>query len=160
LLKPVLILCLGNEIVSDDAFGPMVARRLTEGPSPGDGVEVIFAPVAGFRLLDLLTGRRCVLIVDIMKSGSVPPGTLRSFPAGKLTPSLHLTTSHQISLPTALELAQKLGMAMPEVIDVLAVEGQDLETLSEELTPPVAAAVDEALTYIRDWIQRQPRDSA
>ncbi len=154
-MKSILILCLGNEIVSDDAFGPIVARHLSEGPALGEDVEVIFAPVAGFHLLDLLSGRKKVLIVDIMRSGSVPPGSLRSFPAGKLTPSLHLTTSHQISLPTALDLAQKLGLDMPAVLDVVAVEGQDMQTLSEDLTPVVAAAVDEALVYIRDWIVRQ-----
>jgi hydrogenase maturation protease len=65
-----------------------------------------------------------------------------------------LTTSHQINLPTALELGNRLGYAMPERIDILAVEAQDLETLSEELTPPVRAALPEALRLVREWIAR------
>jgi hydrogenase maturation protease len=154
LLKPLFVLCLGNEIVSDDAFGPVVARQLTSETEICRRADVIFAPVAGFSLLDLMAGRRRVLIVDTIRTGKSAPGTLHSFPAGVLTPSQHLTTSHQISLPTALELGKRLGYDMPDQIDILAVEAHDLETLSEELTPPVRAAVNDALRYVRDWIER------
>ena len=153
-MKPLLVLCLGNEIVSDDAFGPSVARVLHDEPELTRHADVIFAPVAGFHLLDLLQGREKILIVDTIRTGNTVPGTLHSFPAGMLTPSKHLTTSHQISLPTALELGRRLDYAMPEHIDILAVEAQDLETLSEELSPPVRAALPEALRFVREWIAR------
>jgi hydrogenase maturation protease len=154
LLKPLLILCLGNEIVSDDAFGPAMAKRLQEEPPLLEKADVIFAPVAGFHLLDLFVGRRTVLIVDTIVTGNAPPGTLHRFPAGLLTPSRHLTTSHQISLPTALELGKRLNLDMPEVVDVVAVEAQDLETLSEEMTAPIREAMDTALTFVREWVER------
>jgi hydrogenase maturation protease len=152
LLKPLLVLCLGNEIISDDGFGPAVARELAKDGASNRHADVIFAPVAGFSLLDLLAGRRKALIVDTIRTGKAAPGTLHSFAAGVLVPSHHLTTSHQINLPTALELGKRLGYAMPEHIDILAVEARDLETLSEELTPSVRAAVSDALRLVRDWI--------
>lgn len=108
--------------------------------------------MAGFHLLDLFQGRDKILIVDTIVTGTAAAGTLHSFPAGVLTPSKHLTTSHQISLPTALELGKRLGLKMPEVVDVVAVEAQDLETLSEELTQPVRDALDGALARIRAWV--------
>jgi hydrogenase maturation protease len=160
LLKPLLVLCLGNEIISDDAFGPAVARELAKETEMSRRADVIFAPVAGFSLLDLLTGRRKVLIVDTIRTGKAVPGTLHSFPAGVLTPSHHLTTSHQINLPTALELGKRLGYAMPERIDILAVEAQDLETLSEELSPPVRAALPEALRLVRKWMARNREEES
>jgi hydrogenase maturation protease len=156
---PILILCLGNEIVSDDAFGSVIARRLQAEADVQERADVVFAPVAGFNLLDLLSGRDKVLIVDTIVTGQAAPGTLHRFPAGLLAPSRHLTTSHQISLPTALELGKRLGIAMPSVIDVVAVEAQDLETLSEELTPPVRAAVENTLTSIRKWIMHKSEES-
>lgn len=160
MLKPPLILCLGNEIISDDRFGPVVAQRLQQEQGGRLGADVIFAPLAGFHLLDLLAGRRAALIVDTIVTGHAPPGTLREFPMGALTPSKNLTTSHQISLPTALELGKRLGMELPAVIDVIAVEAQDLETLSEHMTEPVERAVDEAIVYIRKWIENQsPKES-
>jgi hydrogenase maturation protease len=152
LLKPLLVLCLGNEIISDDGFGPAVAREMAKEAETSRHVDVIFAPVAGFSLLDLLAGRRKALIVDTIRTGKAAPGTLHSFAADVLVPSHHLTSSHQISLPTALELGKRLGYAMPEHLDILAVEAQDLETLSEELTPSVRAAVSDALRLVRDWI--------
>ena len=154
MLKPLLILCLGNEIISDDGFGPEVARRLMMNDDLSEDVEVIFAPVAGFKLLDFLTGRKKVLIVDSIRTGSDSPGTLHRFSAGVFTPSYHLTTSHQINLPTALELGRILGVDMPEVVDVVTVEAEDLETLSEELSPPVRQAVDGAVTLIKEWISQ------
>ena len=151
-MKSLLVLCLGNEIISDDAFGPAVAQELQKDTETNRRADVIFAPVAGFSLLDLLKDRRKVLIVDTIVTGKNPPGKLMSFPAGVLTPSYHLTTSHHISLPTALEFGKQLGYKMPDNIDILGVEAQDLVTLSEELTPPVRAAVPEALCFVRDWI--------
>jgi hydrogenase maturation protease len=152
LLKPRLILCLGNEIVSDDRFGYEIAKRLLEQGDLPDDVEVQFAAVAGFHLLQLLVDRRKVLIVDTIRTEQVAAGTLHSFPAGVFTPSKHLTTSHQISLPTALELGRQLELEMPSLVDVLAVEAADLETLSEQMTPPVQAAVGDALGFIKEWI--------
>ena len=154
MLKRLLILCLGNEIISDDGFGPEIARQLTLHGDLPEQVEVIFASVAGFNLLDLLTGREKVLIVDTILTGRVAPGTLHIFPADALAPSRNLTTSHQISLPTALELGKRIGAQMPRVVEVVAVEAEDLETLSEELSPSVRAAVSEALDLIKVWISQ------
>ncbi|MFH1012091.1 MAG: hydrogenase maturation protease [bacterium] len=150
--KPLLVLCLGNEILSDDGFGPEVARRLQKESEPDFPADVVFAPLAGFSLLDLLTERERVLIVDTIRTGAAAPGTLHHFLASALAPSHNLTTSHQISLPTVLELSRQLSIKMPEVVDVLAVEALNLETFSEELTPPVRGAVEEALRFIHEWI--------
>lgn len=152
LRKKTLILCLGNEIISDDGFGPAVADRLTEAGVADDDTEVVFAPLAGFALLQLLEGRDRVLVIDTIRSRKSPPGTLYSFPADVFTPSRNLTTSHQINLPTAVGLGRKLGIPMPDRIDVLAVEAEDLETLREEMTPAVSEAVSEAVDFIMNWL--------
>ena len=155
-----LVLCLGNEVLRDDGFGCVVARRLSEELELSDDVEVIFAARAGFALLDLLANREQVLIVDSIRTGKAPPGTLHYFAAGKMAPANHLINSHQMSLPTALEFGKKLGVSMPLQIDVLAVEAEDVETLSEELSPPVAEAVNVALAKIHRWIQKQTGSTA
>lgn len=151
-MKPLLVLCLGNDIITDDAFGSVVAKRLSRNDF-GAFVEVIFASTAGFGLLDLLKDREAVLIVDAIITGKAEPGTVHFFPAGILTPSYNLINSHQINLPTALELGKQLGMAMPSDIQVVAVEAQDVETIGEQMTPPVEGAVDTVLTAVKDWIE-------
>ncbi len=155
-MRPLLVLCLGNEVLTDDAFGPLVASRF-EGRDEGD-VDILFAPVAGFRLIELLRARESVLIVDAIRTGEVPPGTLHYFPVGTLTPSNSLINSHQINLPTALELGRQLGEVMPSDIQVLACEAEDTETLSETPTAAVEAAIGSSVAVIESWIQEKRRE--
>lgn len=150
-MRPFLVLCLGNEVLTDDAFGPLVASRL-ENRELGEDVEMLFAPVAGFRLIELLSSRQSVLIVDAIRTGNTSPGTLHSFPAGTLTPSNSLINSHQINLPTALELGRQFGETMPTDIQVLACEADDIETLSETPTEAVGAAIEPAIKLIERWL--------
>lgn len=157
-MKPVLVLCLGNEVLSDDAFGFHVANRLQESDDLDERVEVIYASLAGFNLLDLIRDRTKLLIVDTIVTSRVAPGELHFFPMGQFAPSYGLTTSHQLSLPTALALGEKLGMHMPRDIDVLAVEAQDIATLSEQLTPPVQQALMPAIERIRNWVAQQTQE--
>jgi len=158
-LKPILVLCLGNEVLSDDSFGPKIAEILNKHYDLGEKVEVIFAPLAGFNLLDLLKDRQSVLIVDTIVTGRAKPGTTHFFSMGQLTPSSNLTCSHQISLPTAIKLGAELGISMPEDIDVLAIEAHDIETLSENLTAPVKGAIDTAISLIMDWVKSKRMES-
>ncbi|MCX6641229.1 MAG: hydrogenase maturation protease [bacterium] len=151
-MKPI-VLCLGNEVLSDDRFGAEIEAILRDRPELSDSAEVIFAPIAGFYLLDLLAGRPRALIVDTIRTGA-EPGSLHQFNAAKFAASKNLTTSHQISLPTALELGRQMGLQMPEVVDILAVEALDLETLSEEMTPAISASVEPAIKLIEKWIHQ------
>ena len=156
-MKP-LILCLGNEIISDDRFGAEIAELLQGCSAVTDKADIEFAALAGFGLLDLMSGRSQVLIVDTIRMGA-DPGTLHLFNSDRFVPSKNLTTSHQISLPTALELGKQLGYRMPMTVDVLAVEALDLETLNETLTPPVAAAIQPALDLVEKWVCKHQEES-
>ena len=150
-----LVLCLGNEILSDDGLGFVVAQQLQLDPARLNA-EVESASLAGFSLLDLLRGRREVLVVDAIQTGSACPGTIHEFPSDCLAPTLNLVGSHQINLPTAIELGRMCGMAMPDRIDVIAVEASDVQTLHEGLTPAVTKAVPEVVALIRQWAARPP----
>jgi hydrogenase maturation protease len=158
-MRPLLVLCLGNEVLTDDSFGPLVASRF-EAKGVGEDVELIFASVAGFSLLELLQGRKSVLIVDAILTGCAAPGTLHYFSAGILTPSNGLINSHQINLPTALALGKQMGMEMPDDIQVLAAEAEDIETLCEQPTQAVADAIEPAIGVIEAWINRKRREQS
>lgn len=129
-----------------------MAKRLIQRNGLPDSVEVIFAPLAGFNLIDLLAGRDRVLIVDSVRTGQTLSGTLLHFDADAFASTRNLTTSHHISLPTALELGRQMGAKMPDLVEVLGVEVEDLETLREGLSPCVQTAVDEALQQVKMWI--------
>ncbi len=158
MLKPILILCLGNEVLSDDSFGPTLAQILNENAATAGEIEVVYAPVAGFSLLDLLQKREKVLVIDSIITGKARPGTLHFFPMGSLTPSRNLTTSHQMNLPTVLELGKQMGYEMPEHIDVLAVEVADVTTLGESMTWQVEAAVEPAIASVSSWLTTHTKE--
>jgi len=151
-LKPFLVLCLGNEILSDDSFGFKIEQILKREYDVGDNTEIVFSPLAGFNLLDLLKGRQRVLIIDTIVTGKAEPGTLHFLRMGHFTPAKNLTCSHQISLPTALNLGRELAIDMPDDIDILAVEAKDIETLDENMTHTVEEAVSGAIIRIMEWI--------
>ena len=159
-MKPILILCLGNEILADDAVGPTIANRLEGVLANEEEVETLFTPRAGFALLDLFHNRESVLIVDSIMTSKVKPGTIHFFAADYLTPGNGLINSHQINLPTAIQLGQQLGYAMPKQIDILAIEVEDITTISEQLTPAVASAVDTAIDKISFWINATRKEMA
>jgi hydrogenase maturation protease len=151
-MKPDLILCLGNEILTDDAFGFKVANLLQKLQEIEGKVEIVFSALGGFKLIDLLKGRKRTLVIDTISTGKAKAGTIHFFEMGQFTPAKNLTCSHQISLPTALALGREYGMDMPDRIDVLAVEIKDAKTFGEELTPPVAAALNPAVERVLSWI--------
>ena len=151
-MRPNLVLCLGNEVLSDDSFGYKICQMLCGRPEPTPDTDIIFSALGGFNLIDLLKDRNRVLIVDSIISGQSSPGTLHFFEMGYYAPSKNLTCSHQINLPTAISLGRQLGCAIPDSIDVLAVEAEDIQTLGENLTPAVEAALDPAIARILNWV--------
>ncbi|MEA1878384.1 MAG: hydrogenase maturation protease [Bacteroidota bacterium] len=157
-MKPILVLCLGNEILSDDAVGPTIANRIKAVYTETKEVEIFFAPVAGFNLLDFFHNRESVLIVDSIITGKVDPGTIHFFNADYLTPSNGLINSHQINLPTAIQFGKLLGYVMPDKIDILAIEVEDITTISDNLTTKVAKSVDVAIEKILFWINTKEKD--
>jgi len=152
-----LILCLGNEILGDDGFGAEVAKRLERSRHRNGDVEIVFAPLAGFAMLDLIVGKERALIVDTIHTGKSPPGTLYRFPAAALAATNHLTTSHQLSLPAAVELGRQLKWDIPDEIEVIAVEANGLEQFSDSLSEPVRSAVAQAVGLVEAWINQAQR---
>jgi hypothetical protein len=53
---------------------------------------------------------------------------------------------------TTLEIGHKAGHDMPGEVTVFAIEAEDVETLGEELSPPVAAAAGRVLALVREEV--------
>ena len=114
--KPVLILGLGNPLYGDDGVGPAVIQRLQERVLPPD-VELLDGGTGGLGLLDVIAGRRLVVVVDAAEMGR-PAGT-----AARVTPEQARLlgdqaplSPHQVGLAEVLALAERLGMAPAQVI--------------------------------------------
>ena len=151
--RRVRVIGLGNSILKDDGVGIHVARalrrRLAEGAgAPGGAIDVVEACQAGFGLLDLLQGWDHVVIIDALMLDGLAPGEIVCLRPTDVRATPHLCAAHGIDLPTALALGEQLGYAMPREIVIFAVQAADLATLSEQLSPPVAAAIPEVLAQV------------
>lgn len=148
-----LVLGLGNDLVSDDGFGPRVAAECAGRLGDRPDVAVESAAVAGFRLLDLLSGFERTLIVDVVSTGARPPGSLSELPVEEASLGRTLGGSHQLDLATALALGHRLGYDLPASVRVLAAEARDLSTIREGLSPELEAAVPRAVEEVLLWVE-------
>ena len=147
-LQPVtaaraLVVCIGNELVADDAVGHAVFTRLGEQGLP-EGVRLEYCGVGGIALLELLTGQeKLMIVVDAVQLGD-PIGTVRLWSWDEL-PVLaggSAISAHGIGLKDTLAIGQTLyPERMPERILLVGVEGRCFDQLGEAMSPEVAAAV-------------------
>ena len=70
-LRPILIVGLGNPLQADDGVGCRVAEAL-EGHQLPPGVEVMDAGTPGVGLINLLEGRQRAIIVDAAEMAAGP----------------------------------------------------------------------------------------
>ena len=160
--QQVLVLCLGNDILRDDGVGWAIADQLeaslpeSRTPNPESRpFAVKRSALSGFYLLDELTGWDRVLVVDAVRTGRHPPGTVLSFPFEALGTE-EGPSPHAAGLPTVIRLGRKSGVPLPSWIHIVAIEADDMESFVEGLTPAVEAAVPEAVAVIRSVLANAP----
>jgi hydrogenase maturation protease len=148
----VLVAGIGNVFMADDGFGVEVAKRLAERRLP-PGVEVRDFGIRGLDLVYALgEGYDAVVLVDLVARGSAP-GTLFV-----IEPDLDeqveqvALDAHGMDPVKVLALARQLG-DVPERVLLVGCEPQvrmrgDEQDLVGELSPPVGAAVGEAVGLV------------
>ncbi|MFH1464598.1 MAG: hydrogenase maturation protease [Pseudomonadota bacterium] len=143
-----LVLGVGNAIMTDDAVGIATAEVLARVLAHRAGVEVRFSERGGFDLMDLLDGCDHAVVVDAYLVPGEEPGTVLTRSVEDFLGSHHLYAAHGVDLPTALRLGRELGGDMPSRVDIVGVVVEDPYTVSERMTPAVAAAVQPAVERV------------
>ena len=130
----MLILGVGNPILTDDGVGIKIAQKLKEG---NPELEVIETSEAGIALLDLIAGYDKLIIIDSIKTEKGKPGDLYKLELEDLKPAQDFSSSHGIGIATAFELGQRLGYRMPKFVSIYAVNIKDNSTFGEKCTEEV-----------------------
>jgi hydrogenase maturation protease len=143
----VLVLGLGNDILTDDAVGLHVTRaaRARLGDTPA--IIVRETTEMGLALLDEIAGHEALVLVDAVQTGRAPPGSLHEIVPGALA-GLGTTSPHFLGVGETLALGATLGLVMPRTVRIVGIEVADARTLGEGLTPAVAAAVPGAAARV------------
>lgn len=141
--KRVLVLGLGNDILTDDAVGLLVAREVRTRLGDAPGIAVRETTEMGLTLLDEIVDCGNLILVDAVQTGRVPPGHVHEIGADDL-PQVTATSPHFVGVGETLALGATLGLAMPWRVRIIAVEVADPFTLGTQPTAAVAAAVPAA----------------
>jgi hydrogenase maturation protease len=150
------VLCFGNPWQGDDGFGAHVFRRLRKLRGLPGHVALFDAGIAGLGALGYFEGCRKAVIVDAIKTGG-RVGRVRRLRAADLLPHGLEFSLHAFGvayLLTALPIVFE-GRAMPEVV-IIGAEIGDVRRFSDELTPPLRAAIDKAARLVRRETKRVP----
>jgi hydrogenase maturation protease len=157
----ILIACIGNIFLGDDAFGVEVARLLLQLSWPAS-VHVEDFGIRGVDLAySLLDDFDVAIFVDAAQRG-YPPGTLfviepdvaefaSEDPQIKTTIDAHSMDPAKV-LRTAASMGAKVGRVL--VVGCEPTPPPADEDVQMELTPPVKAAVPRAVPLIRDLVDR------
>lgn len=152
--RRILVAGVGNVLRVDDAFGVEVARRLEKMDLP-PGVKVVETGIAGIALLTEIQDGWDVLIVVDAVDHQRPHGTVmlidpEIIDAHKLTWAQRndlMADAHLATPDRVLMLAKALDVLPPKVV-MVGCQIEDPDAVGEEMTPPVAAAVDVAIVEI------------
>jgi hydrogenase maturation protease len=156
----ILVAGIGNIFLGDDAFGVEVAQRLLRRPRP-QNVRVEDFGIRGLDLVYALAdGYDTAILIDAVPRGDGPAGTLYL-----LEPQLEseddsppLIEAHSMDPVKVLRTAKAMG-SCPRQVYIIGCE-PSMPTVADEgeqpleMTPPVAAAVDEAVKMVESLVEK------
>lgn len=160
--RQILVAGVGNAWLRDDAFGGECARRL-EAEGVPDGVSVMDVGTSGLDLAyEVMRGYDALLLLDATRQGGAP-GTLyvmepeRAEFEGEIRDGESIDP-HDMDPRTVLRFVTVTG-GWPGKVLVIGCEPGEAEP-GLGLTPPVHAAVEAAVTLVRETIAELQTDAA
>ena len=142
----VLVLGVGNVLLSDEGVGVRVVEALAERFHIPEGVDVLDGGTSGMDMLDMIGDRDHLILVDAVKSAGGPGSIVRL--SGDEVPAFFRTkiSPHQLGISDLLAALRLLERA-PKGITLIGIEPQDLRT-ALDLSPAIAAKVDTMVNMV------------
>lgn len=132
----ILILGMGNDILSDDGVGIKLVEDLKmQINHPDVFFETLF--IGGLEIIEFLSPYETVIIFDAIKTLDGVPGAVYRLTPDDFKATLHIDNLHDISFLNALKVGERLGIHTPSNIQIIAVEIVEDMVFGNEFTPPV-----------------------
>jgi len=146
-MKRALVIGIGSPIISDDGIGIRVAEEIMKLDLRD--VDVEEASVSGLDLIEKMLDHEPVIIVDAIVTKELEPGDVVVLTPEVFGSTVHGTNPHETNIATALELGRRLEPErFPKKIFFVAVCALNTIDISEEMTPPVQAALPVAVKKV------------
>ena len=137
--KKILILGLGNTILTDDGVGIYVAREIAK-MIDDPNVSIHEASLGGLELLDPMLGFDRAILIDAYATENGEIGSITRINAEDLKGGSAMAR-HQVPFHEALELGHRLKMDLPQEIIIYGIKVKDTMTFGESCTYEVAACI-------------------
>jgi len=145
--KDVVVLGIGNPLMTDEGVGGFLIERLLTRSQNFPSVEFIDAGTAGMNILHLIAGRVKAVIIDCAYMGA-EPGTIKRFTPGDVESVKKLAhySLHEADLLAIIEMAKKLGQC-PEEIVIFGIE-PEIVAAGMELSATISAGIEDYILNI------------
>jgi hydrogenase maturation protease len=150
-MKRILILGLGNDILTDDAIGPKLVKRL-EHDFTGKEYRFLSAAVGGLEIMELIKDFDQAIIIDAIKTEKGNPGDIYHLTPDNFRETLHVSSFHDVSFLAALKLAGQMDIKLPDKIDIIAIEIVEDLVFSNELSPALQKRYEEIYQQVSEQI--------
>jgi hydrogenase maturation protease len=146
----------GNVFLADDGFGVEVVARLRDHDLP-EGVTLRDVGIRGVHLVyELLDGWDTVILIDASPRGGAPGELYLIEPDPEMDPAeIPMLDAHGMNPDAVLAMVRILGGELGRILVVACEPAEITERIG--LSPVVAAAVDEAVSMVRDLVDDQVR---
>lgn len=147
----VLILGLGNRLMSDDAAGPLVTDHVAALGL--DGARVVDGGTLGMALLPEIEASDALIVIDAAEFDAAP-GAVAVFEGRDMEGMLRgvKKTAHEVALSDLIGAAMLSG-SCPGRRALVAVRPRDI-ALGLDPSPPVAAAIPKMVTEVLSILER------
>jgi hydrogenase maturation protease len=148
----ILILGMGNDILTDDGVGIKITKVL-EKKFPFPNIIYDTLSLGGLEIIEYIKNFKVVIIIDAIKTLNGIPGTVYQFVPEDFKETTHLSNVHDISFLTSLKLAKQLDIPIPEKVHVIAIEIVEDMVFSNDFTPQVQARYPEILEEVSEIVK-------
>jgi len=154
----ILVLGVGNALMSDEGVGVHCIHRLNAFYSFSENVRLFDGGTLGMGLLGPI-GEAGVLIVADTALQGLEPGVISKLSIEDIRArSTEKHSMHEFSFSETLFIAEAMGYLPPTII--IAIEPQDIVTLCPNLTPLLAEKLESLCCRVLEEIKSELRDIA
>ena len=146
--RRTIVVCIGNELIADDAAGYEVYRRLAPLAA-----RLEYSGVGGIDILPLLEGEAHLIVVDAVQLGAAA-GTVHVIPWELLPESGEEISAHGLGLREAIEIGRILfPEKIPGRVTLVGIEGRCFNRTRDFMTHEVSRSIDVAVARVREMVQ-------
>ena len=150
-MRKILVLGVGNILLTDDGVGVWAAQKLMEESWP-EGVMIMDGGTFTQDIFHLLEGYDELLVLDVVHAGLEPGSCFILSEEDLVQKESQRLSLHDIDLLDSLRMAERLGKR--PVMRVLGMEPYDISSWNIKLSPVCQAAFSGYLELARKEIVR------